>query len=267
MAIVSVGLCDGAGQLLPFGPDVKVEFSVKQGGRFLAVGSPNRGDHASWKVPEIRLHQNKGQLFVEACADSDPIVIEASAEGYGTARIEIAKEAAAPIPEVPEEECRFLDEWFYSQTLIDQDWPDIDGLHAHPNLNFWKRYHPGRGNDENFTGLILPGQDISSLRRPPVFNKAVESARLIHVIRMKVPKPSTAFENVVLHFENIEGRGRVYVYAGDKRYYGEKVNHHKAPYDLVCEGLQPGEEAEVWVVVQAHQTYCAINRPVRWEFR
>lgn len=264
VAIVSVSLADEKGRLLPEAPDAPVRFSVLQGGKFLCVGSPNRGDHDNWKLPQIRLHQNKAQVYVEAGADEQPMVIEAAVEGYPTARILIEKEEATAIPEVPVEECRFLDEWLYSPTLIDQPWPDIDAFRRRPNFQFFTPYHPGRGNNENFTGLIFAPD--APQRAQTLNQSAVESARLVHCIRVKVPKPSFAFTRVILHFEIFEGRGRVYVYSGDKRFFVERTQFAKAPLDLVCEGLKPGDEAEVWAVLEANHAFCAINRPVRWVF-
>lgn len=265
-AIVSVALADEEGRQLPFGPDLLVKFDVKQGGKFLAVGSPNRGDHNSWKVPQIKLHRNKAQIFVEACANDEPIVITATVDGYAPAEIVIEKENACAVPEVPVEDCRFLDEWLYSRVMIDQPWPDIDELHAAPNYNFWKRYNPGRGNDEDFTGLPFDQGNASPIRKPQFGVKPVESARMIHYIKCIVPQPSQAFEKPVLHFECFEGRGRVYVYAGDKRYFVEREEFTKATLDVICEGLQPGEEVEVYAVLEANHPFCAINRPVRWTF-
>lgn len=259
VAIVSVALVDADGNMLPEAPDMLVKFNVQQGGKFLAVGSPHRGDHASWKIPQIALCKNKAQVFVEANADADPIVIEAQIDGFEPAVITIEKEAADPIPEVPAENCRFLDEWYYSRTLIDQPWPDIDKMHQRPNLNFWTKYNPGRGNNENFTGLVF-----SDNHQPG--DGSVESARLIHVTTVKVPQPSKAFDKVVLHFEIFEGRGRVYAYSGNKRFYTERCEFAKAPLDLECEGLKPGDEVEVWAVLEANTPFSAINRPVRWVF-
>lgn len=264
VAIVSVALADEKGVILPETPDLAVKFSVRQGGKFLAVGSPNRGDHASWKIPEIRLHNNKAQIYVEANADAEPIVIEAAADGYAPVLMTINKESAEAIPEVPAEECRFLDEWLYSRTLIDQPWPDIDQLHKRPNFNFWVKYNPGRGNNENFTGLRFDNDRIHEGRK---FNGegAVESARLIHFIRAKVPQTSHDFKKAVVHFEIFEGRGRVYLYSGDKRFFVEREEFVKAPLDLACEGLKSGDEVEIWAVLEANTPFSAINRPVRWE--
>ncbi len=259
VAIISVSLIDEKGVILPNSADLLVQFEVKQGGRFLAVGSPNRGDHASWKIPEIKLCKNKAQVFVEASADAQPIIVEAKIEGFETARITVEKEIASPIPEVPAEECRFLDEWLYSRTLIDQPRPDIDRMHLSPNFNFWTRHNPGRGNDENFTGLRFTRN-----KRPG--DGCVESARLIHFIRTKVPKTSHDFTKATVHFEIFEGRGRVYLYSGGKRFFVERENFTKAPLDLECEGLKAGDEVEVWAVLEANHPFCAINRPVRWIF-
>lgn len=260
VAIVSVALVDENGVILPEAPDYLVKFTVKQGGKFLAVGSPNRGDHASWKIPEIKLHKNKAQIFVEADTDADPIVIEANIDGYEAATLVIEKEAAEPVCEVPAEECRFLDEWLYSRTLVDQPWPDIDAMHKRPNFNFWTKYNPGRGNNENFTGLRF-----SPNHQPG--DGSVENARLIHFIRTKVPQTSHDFEKAIVHFEVFEGRGRVYLYSGDKRFFVERDYFTKATLDLECEGLRPGDEVEVWAVLEANTAFSAINRPVRWIFK
>ncbi len=257
VAIISVALADKKGIVLPNSVDLLVKFDVKQGGKFLAVGSPNRADHASWKKPEIRLHRNKAQIFVESSADPESIVVEASIDGFETAEITVEKEITAPIPEVPTEDCRFLDEWLYSKTLINQPWPDIDRMHLSPNFNFWTRHNPGRGNDENFTGLRFS-------KNPQPGDGCVENARLIHFIRTRVPETSHAFTKATVHFEIFEGRGRVYLYSGDKRFFAEREYFTKAPLDLECEGLQTGDEVEVWAVLEANHPFCAINRPVRW---
>ena len=82
-----------------------------------------------------------------------------------------------------------------------------------------------------------------------------------------MPKPTYAFSRAVLHFETWEGRGRVYLYAGDRRWMTERTEFKKAPLDLECPGLLSGETVEVWAVLEADSPFCAINRPVRWEFR
>lgn len=265
VAIVSVALVDEEGRILPDAPNHLVKFNVKQGGKFLAVGSSHRGDHASWKIPQIKMHKNKAQIFVEANADADPIVIEAMIDGYDAAVLTIEKEAAEPIPEVAAEGCRFLDEWLYSRTLIDQPWPDIDQMHQRPNFNFWTKYNPGRGNNENFTGLRFA--DPLFFEGRELGGGTLENARLIHFISTKVPETSKEFEKAIVHFEVFEGRGRVYLYSGDKKFFVEREKFVKAPLDLECEGLKPGDEVEVWAVLEANTPFSAINRPVRWMFR
>lgn len=69
-----------------------------------------------------------------------------------------------------------------------------------------------------------------------------------------------------MHFEIFEGRGRVYAYSGSKRFYIERCEFAKAPLDLEYEGLKPGDEVEVWAVLEANTPFSAINRPVRWVF-
>ena len=251
-AIVSAQFVDAKGNVLPDAEDALVKFRVRKGGKFLAVGSPHRGDHASWKIPEVKLHKNKAEVYVEASADGDPIEIEAEAEGFAPAVIAVSKLPAKAIPEVPEEECRFLDKWLLSRTLVNQPWPDIDAMHRRPNFNFWTEHAVGRGNDENFTGLNI--------------NSASNSARLIHYIRVKVPAPSHPFTKATIHFETFEGRGRVYAYAGEKRFFTERTSFFKAPLDLDVTGVKPGEEVEVWAVLEANTPWSAINRPVRWVF-
>lgn len=267
-AIISVSLADENGNLLPEAEDLTVRFDVKQGGRFLAVGSPNRGDHDSWKQPKIRLSSNKAQLFVEATADDVPIIVEAQAEEFAPVQIEIAKQPAEAVAEVSAEACRFLDEWLYSRTLIDQPWPDVDAMHRAPNFNFWTKYNPGRGNNESFTGLTFPSPRVAGM---PVFDAhesegVVKSARLVHFIRVKVPQPSHEYSSTVIRFEVFEGAGCVYVYGKDKRFYAEKQDFTKRAFDIDVTGLQPGEKVEVWAVLQALTPFSAINRPVRWIF-
>ena len=257
-AIVSVQFEDADGYLLPFSNNELVKFNVKQGGRFLAVGSPCRCDHASWKIPEIHLFNNKAEVYVEASACGCPIEIEACVEGYEPATIVIEKAPGEPVPEVPEEECHFLDEWLLSRTLINQPWPDIDAMHARPNFNFWTPHCVGRGNDENFTGLtfrdplVHEGKDMGG-------EGGVESARLIHFISVKVPKPSKEFSKVSIHFENFETNGRVYVYDGDLRFYTERTNFQHGPLDIDVTGVQPGDTVEVWAIIDANTTWSAIN--------
>ncbi len=266
VAILSVALADEKGVLLPDAPDHLVEFKVVQGAKFLAVGSGNRGDHASWKIPQIKMYKNKAQVYVEANADTDPIVVEAKIKGYDTVVLTIEKEAAEPVLEVPAEECRFLDEWLYSRTLINQPWPDIDQMQKRPNFNFWTKYNPGRGNNENFTGLRF--RDPLLFEGRELGGGDLENARLIHYIKTKVPVSSTKdFTKAVIHFEVFEGRGRVYLFSGNKRFFTERKEFVKAPLDLECEGLQQGDEVEVWAVLEANSPYSAINRPVRWMFQ
>lgn len=264
-AIISAQLVDRDGIVLPDYTDVPVTFTVKRGGKFLAVGSPNRGDHASWKAPTIRLHRNKAEAFVEASAEEGTLVVEARAEGFEPAVIEIEKWPCVPVPEVPVEECRFLDQWLLSRTLINQPWPDIDALHQRPNFNFWTKHAVGRGNDENFTGLRFHNTKLHEGHRLDG-DGAVDSARLIHFIRVRVPQPSRPFEKAFIHFEIFEGRGRVYVYDGSKRFFTERDFFTKAPLDIDVTGVRPGDEVEAWAVLEANTPYSAINRPVRWVF-
>ncbi len=267
VAIVSVSLADAEDRILPCGPEYLVKFSVLKGGRFLAVGSPNRGDHNSWKVPQIKLCQNKAQIFVEANADEDPIVIQAEIDGFTPAQIIVEKEKACAIPEVAVEECRYLDEWLYSRVLIDQPWPDIDEQHEQKNFNFWKKYNPGRGNDEDFTGLCFPQTGAAPARPHALNQKPFESARLIHFIQVKLPKPSMEFTKAILHFENFESNGRVYIYSGDKKFYAERTNFKKGPLDVELENVKPGDDVEVWAIIDADTPFSALNRPIRWMFR
>ena len=264
-AIVSAQFVDANGDLLPDTDDLLVKFNVIRGGKILAVGSPNRGDHASWKIPEIRMHKNKAEVYAEASADGGTLEIEATVDGFAPAVIVIDKLPAEPIPEVPVEECRFLDKWLLSRTLIDQPWPDIDAMHRRPNFNFWTEHAVGRGNDENFTGLRFRNPNLHEGHRIDG-DGAVDSARLIHFIRVKVPQPGREFKKACIHFEIFEGRGRVYAYDGDKRFFTERDRFFKAPLDLDVTGVKPGDEVEVWAVLEANAPYSAINRPVRWVF-
>ena len=264
-AIISVQLADADGNILPNADDLLVKFNVLRGGKFLAVGSPHRGDHASWKIPEIRMHDNKAEVYVESSADDNPIEVEAVIEGFEPAVISIPKIPAEPIPEVPVEECRFLDKWLLSRTLINQPWPDIDAMHRRPNFNFWTEHAVGRGNDENFTGLRFRNPNLHEGHRMDG-DGAVDSARLIHYISVKVPKPGKEFTKASIHFEVFEGRGRVYAFDGDQRFFTEREYFTKAPLDLDVTGVKPGDEVEVWAVLEANTPYSAINRPVRWVF-
>ena len=264
-AIISVQFADKDGFILPDTDHLPVSFRVLQGGKFLAVGSPNRADHDPWKEPRIRLYRNKAEVFVESSAEKIPMIVEASVEGFEPVRIEIEKVPCDAIPEVPVEECRFLDKWLLSRTMINQPWPDIDAMHARPNFNFWTEHAVGRGNNEAFTGVKFNNQHIHEGRRFDG-DGAVESARLIHFISVRVPQPAKPFSRAFIHFENFEGRGRVYVYSGKQRFFLERKEFYKAPMDVEVTGVKPGDEVEVWAVLEANLPYSAINRPVRWTF-
>ena len=264
-AIISAQFIDKEGFVLPDAPELPVTFEVVRGGRFLAGGSPSRGDHASWKAPAIRLYQNKAEIFAEASADREPMIVRATVEGFSPAEIEIEKAPGQAVPEAAAEECRFLDEWLLSRTLINQPWPDIDAMHQKPNFNFWTVHSVGCGNDESFTGLKFHNEKLHEGHRLDG-DGAVDSARLIHFIRVRVPSPARAFKKAMIHFECFEGRGRVYAFDGNQRFYTERDFFTKAPLDLDVTGVRPGDEVEVWAVLEANTPYSAINRPVRWVF-
>ena len=193
------------------------------------------------------------------------MIVEARTEGFEPAVIEIEKRPCEPVAEVPAEECRFLDEWLLSRTLINQPWPDIDAMHRSPNFNFWTAHSVGRGNDESFTGLRFHNANLHEGHRMDG-DGAVDSARLIHFIRVRVPAPTKPIRKAYIHFETFEGRGRVYAYDGDQRFFTEREHFAKAPLDIEVTGVKPGDEVEVWAVLEANTPYSAINRPVRWVY-
>lgn len=258
VAIITAYLVDEEGYILPDYKDVLVKFSVKQGGKFLCVGSPNRKDHASWQIPEIRMHQNRAQVFVESDANSDELIVEAACEGFAPTVIAITKQEGGLVPEVASEENRFLHEWYISRTLVDREFPDIDEMHRSPNWNFWQRYEVGRGNNESFTGLFP--------RRKSDDQKVPESARIIHAIWTKVPRSNSPHEKTFIHFENYEGAGKVVVFDEEKRFEAVKDNYDAIPFDVDVTGITEGSEVEVWAVLEGNQAFSAINRPVRWVF-
>ena len=58
----------------------------------------------------------------------------------------------------------------------------------------------------------------------------------------------------------------MYAFDGNQRFYTERDFFTKAPLDLDVTGVRPGDEVEVWAVLEANTPYSAINRPVRWVF-
>ena len=120
---------------MPEAPEHLVEFFVKQGGRILCVGSPNKCDHEPWQIPQIHLYENKGQVYVECDAVTDVLEVEAVCEGFASAVITIEKATGEAVCEVPYEDNRFLEKWYVSPALVNQPMPDIDGMHRNPDLN------------------------------------------------------------------------------------------------------------------------------------
>lgn len=257
-AIISVFLVDQEGRKLLVGPESLVKFRVKQGGRILCVGSPNKCDHESWQIPQIHLYENKGQVYVECDAVTDVLEVEAVCEGYEPAVITIEKAPGEVLPEVPYEENRFLEKWDISPALVNQPMPDIDEMQKHPDFNGWMLFEVSRGNSNSFAGMFPGPQDPDKVRP--------ESVRLIYHIKAKVPKCSEAYERIVLYFEKYEGAGKVVVFGGDKRFEAEKTSYKAMPLAVDVTGLKEGEEVDVWSVLEADTMFCAINKPVRWCF-
>lgn len=258
-AIITAYLLDEHGVVLPDYKDALVKFRVKKGGKFLCVGSPNRKDHSSWKLPEIRLYQNRAQVFVESDAVCDELIVEALCEGFEPAEIVIQKQQSEVVREVLSEENRFLHEWYISRTQIDREFPDIDEMHRNPDLNFWQHYEVGRGNNESFTG-VFPRRAGSGENGPGW-------ARVIYAIRTKVPHANSSHERTFIHFENYEGSGKVVVFDGEKRFEAVKETYDAIPFDVEVSGITEGGVVEVWAVLEGNQPFSAINRPVRWVFQ
>lgn len=258
-AIISVFLVDREGRKMPEAPEHLVEFFVKQGGRILCVGSPNKCDHEPWQIPQIHLYENKGQVYVECDAVTDVLEVEAVCEGFASAVITIEKATGEAVCEVPYEDNRFLEKWYVSPALVNQPMPDIDGMHRNPDLNGWILFEVGRGNSNSFVGLFP---------RKPQDSECDEqgTVRLIYYHKTKVPKCSGVYEKTVLYFEKYEGAGKVVVFGGDKRFEAEKTSFRAMPLAVDTTGLKEGEEVEIWAVLEADTMFSAINKPVRWCF-
>ena len=258
-AIVSASLVDADGNRLPDAPEHLIRFSVKRGGRFLCVGSPNKWDHEPWQIPQIHLFENRAQVCAECGAQSDELEIEAVCEGYPPAVITIRKEAAEAVPEVPETDNPYLYQWRVSPTVVNQPDPDLDAMHRNPDFADWRLFEVGRGNPNCFAGLYpRPPQDTVTV--PP------ESAYAVHMIRTRVPGRGESGGHLQLCFEKFEGAGKVVIFGENARVEAVKEDYRSTPFIVDAEGLKPGDEVEVWAVLKANSNFCGICRPVCWQY-
>ena len=257
-AIISASLVDSEGRVLPETPEHLVKFNVKQGGRFLCVGSPNKWDHDPWQIPQIRLFMNKAQVYVESDASSDILEVEALCEGYTPAVISIEKQAAEPVPEAPVIDNPYLYQWYVSPAYINQPEPNLDELRVNPDLTDWRLFEIGRGNSNSFAGLFpRPPQDTRTI--PP------KSAYVIYTIKARVPHTEDDSKALKLCFEKFEGAGKAVIYGKKTRIEKEKDNYLSVPFTVDADGLEPGEEVEIWVLLRANSIFCSICRPVSWQ--
>lgn len=295
-AIITALVMDEQGRELPFSENYLLRFRVNKGGRFLCVGSPNRGDHESWQIPQIHMCCGKAQVYVECSADSDPLEVEVLCDNFAPASVVIDKVAGEVIREVPGEDTYFLYKWYVSPTLINQSMPDIEELRRIAGENGWMNHEVGRGNTEVPPTLInQPMCDIKELHnsimdkkgwmyhevgrgntesftglfpRPPMTVDIIapESARLIYCTKQRIPHNAGTYKKLMLVFEKYEGAGTVWLFSGDKRIEARKGVYNSATFIVDATELTPGDEIEVWTVLEANTNFCGIIKPVHWMY-
>ena len=255
-AIITAFLTDSKGRELPDAPELPVSFRVIQGGRILCVGSPCKWDHESWQGSQVRLFENKAQVYAECSDDTDELVLEAVCPGYDAAQIVIRKEPSSVIPEVQGEDCRFIGKWNISPPIAAKPLPDLDALNEAQNFDGWKYFEVGRGSADIFAGFVRPDPDESG-----------EPLRVIFHAKSVVPSSYDDKKDLMLHFEKYEGAGKVVIYSGKKRFETVREKFSYGSFTVDASLLQPGETVDIWAVIESPNPINGICRPVRWMFR
>ena len=255
-AIVTAFLMDEAGRELPDAPRLPVSFRALRGGKILCVGSPNKWDHDSWQGSSITLFDNKAQVYAECSADTDDLILEAECPGFAPARIVVVKEAAEVIPEIVGEDNRFIGKWRISPPITAGPAPDLDALQKAQNFDGWKLFEVGRGNADLFAGLTSADLD-----------QRIEPLRLIYHARSIIPRSFGQKKQLALHFEKMEGTGKVVFYTAENRFEVARNGFSYDAFTAEAACLRPGEMVDVWVLLETPHPVAGICRPVRWVFR
>ena len=260
-AIINLFVVDANGDKVPFSDDYLLKFNVKNGGKVICVGSPNRGDHHNWKLPEVYMCAAQAQVCIACDADPNPLELEVVCDAFDTVNISIPKKAVPAIPSVRGEDSRFIQMWYISPTLIDKPWPDIDSIRKEVDLNSWNYVEISHGNHNEFSGMFERFGNPPTHPTPPK-----ESARVIYHANARIPKYEGCFNTIKLMFERFSGHGEVRLYGGGKQQVVKKDEFAPGYFCMDVEGFEQGDEVEIWVVLQAHDNYSSISSQVRWMF-
>ncbi|MBE6935542.1 MAG: glycoside hydrolase family 2 protein [Ruminococcaceae bacterium] len=262
VAIVTCVLTDEHGTPCGNETGLPVTFSHNEAGEFICAMTPREDGLQGYRGPEIRLVDGRAQVLVRSRNTAEPLVIRACAPGVEAAELSIRREPGTLV-HVPAVESNYVMDWTVSKLMpyqVDEEkvmrehmierWEHIDTLGS-PDVLYRAVSDPARG----IAGLYPPGTSLNYA---------------FHV-DTRVPDLGAAEgKKLGLHFEGLDGVANIYVTNGRTtvRAHHPSVSpwggHYRPELKLVCDGIEMGDQVEIWVFIRDAERVHGVDWPVRW---
>lgn len=266
VALITIFAQDDNGNNVLIGDaEYPLSFEITSGGQFVSANTCDMQDYSHCHEPKIVMKGGHAQLYVLCDTTSNPVELKVHSDDFATLDIHVEKVSAPQIPAVPGEDTRYLPMWYISPTRKDMPYPDIEEMRKDLDLSGWLYTEVSRGSNGEFMGMF-GNHGMPAMRE----DTPKESLRNVYYTTSKVALYDGTFKQVKLVFERFDAYGRVII-RGVGNAEGKVAQAYKRPddpsyFEMNAEGFLPGDEVEVWVILEASDNYSAIRKPVRWAF-
>jgi len=264
VAIVTCELVDADGIFCNTESGQLVTFTNNEAGEFITTLTTREDGLQGYRGPELRLEDGRAQVLVRSLRKGGDLVISVAGDGLEGDTITIKREPCTLV-HVPSCESNYIVDWTVSKLYpysIDEQkimkehrierWEHVDTLGSPDLLN-------------NVAGN--PRAGIPS-RYP-----AGTSLNYVFHAYSKVPDLGDAQgKKLGLHFEGLDGIANIYVTNGKTTCkarhpeYAPWAGHYRPEMKMICDGIEAGDEVEIWVFILDIGRVNGVDWPVKWVY-